>query len=85
MLERTLVLISIGVLDTPEDEVSIEHSHLRCCLSVPHTESFPPACLELSLVYFSLENLPPVEVLQPRPELSNVLGGIGYEYAITMQ
>lgn len=85
MPERSSVLVAIDVVDYSKDEASVEDTHLCRFWRVSHTLPFPSACLKLSLIHFLFEDLPAVEMLESKPKLPNVLGGVGDEHTVAMQ
>ena len=74
--QRSLVLVSVGILDSAEDEISLKNSHFCRCLSVSHSESPSPSGLKLALVDLPAKDLPAVEVLEPVSKLPDVFGGV---------
>ena len=83
--QRSLVFVSVGILHSAENEVSLKDSHLSRCLSVPHSESPASSRLKLALVDLPAEDLPAVEVLESVSKLADVFGGVGEEHSVAVQ
>jgi hypothetical protein len=65
--------------------MAIEDTHLGWFICVTHSFALSSSSFEFTLVNLMLEDLSAMEMLEPEPKLSYILGSIGNQHSIPVQ